>query len=537
MTYYLKRIDQRVQTGIQTKRTMGMTVTAVLTISLLGLTGCAGTDDSDSDGGYYPYDPAMEYYSTPEGRQCAYEECNGGWCEWNDHVFSCSHCPANRTGASCEILPRCVGVVEFGSSEVESAVRTALNHPEADIIAADLRRLETLTVVGTRFDTRDDCTESCEPYPYRDLTGLHCATNLRELHLNNVADPDVTPLAQLTQLQLLEIGAGSDMTSPVMLERMSVLSQLPELRTLLLSGVFSAPDLGVLYVPDISVLSSLVKLTTLKLDNNQIVDVSPLGTLVNLTSLVLENNDIRDVSGLSTLIGLTSLDLQHNRISDVSGLSTLLNLTDLSLNNNEVHDVNPLSMLVNLTSLNLSGNRIRGVSGLSPLVNLTSLNLEMNAIVNVSGLSTLENLTALNLHANSIFDVSGLSTLVHLTALDLSSNPVRSIRPLATLVNLNSLNIDNGTTGPDDLNFSDVSPLSGLLNLATLDLSGNRISDVSPLSSLVNLTQLDLRNTLISDVTPLSPLLNLRELFIDVDTISDLSPLSSLVNLTINPNP
>ena len=481
----------------------------MVTTALWGTAGCVYSDDDGDD--YDDYDDDECYgcddwiYYTPEALQCAYEQCGGGRCEWNEDVLSCSQCPANRSGAKCELLPPCTGVIAFGSVEVESAVRLALSIPEAEITAAELRKLETLTVVATRFDRSDGCTESCDPYPFRDLTGLHCAANLKELRLNNVTEPDVTPLENLTKLQLLEIGTGSNITSPVMVEKMSALSKIPELKTLLLSGIFSSPDL--------TFLSPMVTLTTLTLGNSRITDVRPLGTLTNLTSLKLE----------------------YNQITDISGLSTLVNLTDLNLCGNQVRDITPLSPLVNLTNLDASRNEIRVVSGLSTLVNLVSLNLEFNFIVNVSGLSALEHLNSLNLNGNHIFEVDGLSTLVNLTALDLSSNLVRDIGPLATLVNLISLNIHTDNVGPDELKFSNVSPLNALVNLTTLDLSGNRISDVSGLSPLVNLTQLDLRNTMVSDVRPLSRLVNLRELYIDLDNISDPSPVYSLENLRINP--
>jgi Leucine-rich repeat (LRR) protein len=51
--------------------------------------------------------------------------------------------------------------------------------------------------------------------------------------------------------------------------------------------------------------------------------------------------------------------------------------------------------------------------------------------------------------------------------------------------------------------ISDVSAVSGLVNLSVLDLGANQISDVSPLSGLVSLTSLDLWYNQVSDLNPL----------------------------------
>ncbi|MEM9121370.1 MAG: COR domain-containing protein, partial [Cyanobacteria bacterium P01_F01_bin.56] len=104
---------------------------------------------------------------------------------------------------------------------------------------------------------------------------------------------------------------------------------------------------------------------------------------------------------------------------------------------------------------------------------------------------------------NSISDVSFLSELKGLTTLDLSYNRI-----------------------------SDVSFLSELKGLTTLDLSYNRISDVSFLSELKGLTTLDLRNNRISDVSFLSELKGLTTLDLSYNSISDVSFLSELKGLT-----
>ena len=77
--------------------------------------------------------------------------------------------------------------------------------------------------------------------------------------------------------------------------------------------------------------------------------------------------------------------------------------------------------------------------------------------------------------------------------------------------------------------ITDISPLSGLVNLTNLDLRNNEITDISPLSELVNLSNLDLRNNEIMDVSPLSGLVNLSNLDLRNNEINDISLLTGLV--------
>ncbi|EBF5152494.1 leucine-rich repeat domain-containing protein [Listeria monocytogenes] len=99
---------------------------------------------------------------------------------------------------------------------------------------------------------------------------------------------------------------------------------------------------------------------------------------------------------------------------------------------------------------------------------------------------------------------------------------VANLSGMEHLINLTYVNLGNGNQ------ISDISPLSGLLNLRILHLGYNQISDISPLSGLLNLRELYLERNQISDISPLSGLVNLRWLYLDRNQISDISSLSSL---------
>ena len=96
------------------------------------------------------------------------------------------------------------------------------------------------------------------------------------------------------------------------------------------------------------------------------------------------------------------------------------------------------------------------------------------------------------------------------------------------------LNVSKGVLTGLKLNWcrlDDLSPLSGLASLKTLDLNYNEISDLSPLAGLTKLKTLDLCENEISDLSPLAGLANLLTLEIRDNKTNDLSPLSRLPKL------
>ena len=129
-----------------------------------------------------------------------------------------------------------------------------------------------------------------------------------------------------------------------------------------------------------------------------------------------------------------------------------------------------------------------------------------------------------------IMDLSPLSGLIELQALDLTgAKAVDDLKPLKNLTRLQTLNLSG--TGVEDLK-----PLKNLTKLQTLNLSGTSVSDLSPLSSLIELQTLDLTDFHGSDLSPLSGLTSLQSLDLTGATwVQDLKPLVCLTKLrTLN---
>ena len=79
--------------------------------------------------------------------------------------------------------------------------------------------------------------------------------------------------------------------------------------------------------------------------------------------------------------------------------------------------------------------------------------------------------------------------------------------------------------------YSDLSPIAGLINLEVFRFGSAHVSDLSPLAGLTNLSILHIDWTNISNLSPLTGLTKLRWLHVDVAHVSDLSPIAQLTNL------
>ena len=137
----------------------------------------------------------------------------------------------------------------------------------------------------TQLDMKQLTELDAEKRQITSLIGLEYATNLTEVLLEGNPISDVSPLANLNQLRIL--------------------------------------NMAVCQVSDIRPLVNLTRLESLHLHHNQIEDITPLANLTRLTDLWLINNYITDVRPLKNLTLLKDLRIQNNLIADYSSLGTL----------------------------------------------------------------------------------------------------------------------------------------------------------------------------------------------------------------------
>ena len=171
--------------------------------------------------------------------------------------------------------------------------------------------------------------------------------------------------------------------------------------------------------------------------------------------------------------------------------------------------------MARLTRLVGPNARIHVLTGLEHATNLRVLNLGAEYI-EAEGRS---------INSNSVSDISPIAGLTNLRTLNLTNNYITDISPVAGLIQLTWLYLGNNP-------IADISPVVGLTNLRTLNLTNNSITDISPVAGLTQLTILNLNNNSIANISPVAGLTQLTRLHLTNNSITDISPVAELINLT-----
>ena len=247
--------------------------------------------------------------------------------------------------------------VNFPDANLAAVVRTKLDLA----VGADIPQTSLATITSLSANNRG----------ITNLTGLEHATGLTLLQLTGNPISDFTPIGSLTSLRTLS----------------------------LIETGFSNSD--------ISILSPLVNLRVLYLNDNRI---SNLQALVNVIS--------------ANMFYLSDLDIGDNRFCDITPLTALKGqLTVLSFNYIQISDFGPLAEFSNLTGLHLKRTGISNLELLRGLTNLTSIDISSNGISNIEPLSGLTNLTTLFMDRNQVSDLTPISDLTKLTLVWACWNP------------------------------------------------------------------------------------------------------------------
>ena len=352
-----------------------------------------------------------------------------------------------------------------------------------------------------------------------DLSPLENLTSLTDLQLyGTFGQADLSPLASLTNLKSLELQRNGNTASGLAAEDLSCLSGMTKLQSLRLdmgqlkslSGMEGLTELkecslyGNLSFTDLSPLAGLTKLQNLQISPNgsntnpYIEDFSPLANLTELQSLYLYTDGyVSDLSAFSKLTKLQSLSMKADGLASFHGLENLTQLKELDFYGSDAtyKNVDPLANLTNLQSLRLP-----------------SMNYQMNIVLDISGLANLTNLQSL--------DISG---------------DVASLAALSGMTKLQSLRIYGGS---NDGGYSSLAPLANLTSLTDLYLNLNdQVTSLTPLGSLTNLRSLELyingdyNRPVLTDISPLGKLTNLQSLTLTERGVTDISALKNLTNL------
>lgn len=395
-----------------------------------------------------------------------------------------------------------------------------------------------------------------------DKGDLEHLTNLTELWCNN-SPAELAKIIRPSQLTVLGINSNFFLSS---LDGIHVFDNITNLYI----------DGGDYYLYDISALSTLKNLTTLKLDNvDSIESFRVLYDLPQLESLSIESKTLRDIGFITNMPNLKELSIKNSDILSIEALENCKNtLTKLNLSDNyQIADYTVISELHQLTELTLSVQYLFEqafpLPALDTMTNLTKLsighfdNLEplkyakglteltMTSIYtdDYSALSMLQNLTHLNLVDMSI-ESSALVPIMELTGLetiDMSESFIwGNVEGLLSLPNLKEFTLNSCTAGFDmehltpnesltHLHMSHVT-LKALIN-GTWDYTAHdsntiTLSEHTDLFlNYPNLIELSLAGNQLTDITFMEKLSKLEILDITDNYIVNLTPLSKLQQL------
>jgi internalin A len=381
-----------------------------------------------------------------------------------------------------------------------------------------------------------------------DLSPLSSLSSLRVLTLDGNKVTDLSPLLSLTSLTSLSIRG---MNVPE--EQLEALTKaLPNCaihsdtdpdetaQDISFGGkTFKANveelDLSGMNLREISAISACTQLKKLNISNNQISDLSPLMNLPDLEWLDISDNSVTDLRPLMGLSNLTYINAAGNSINSTTALSMMNGIKELYLDNNPLKDFSGIRKVKTLETLGLSNTGLTddAIEYIEKLTLLSKLDITGNP--SLSGEAVDELKTKLSTcsitHSELAYsiDLDGHSVLTNATSLDLSGSGISDISNLTRLAYLETLNLSRNEIS----NIYIFQLTNSRFTLKELNLSGNQIEDITPIASLQYLEVLDLSNNLISSELPLMNLTNLKTLYIGGNQLTE-AQLDKLQNSLTN---
>jgi hypothetical protein len=417
-----------------------------------------------------------------------------------------------------------------------------------------------------------------------DLGALEFADNLMILRASRTNISSLQPLSRLKMLRILDVSrtAVNDL-SPLKLNTQlqqinldnTAVSSLDALRGFLLLNTVQFSQTN---VSDLSPLQQLPELRRVYSDNNKVSPAMATAFMRNRPGVlvVFDSEELRlwwnqlpvywrallvEQSGISRnpgteelhqLINLEKLDLAGNRyLKDMQPVSRLYNLQQLSIADTEITDIQPLVALSDLKKLDISNTRISDLSALSQLFQLQELNIENTQVSTLQQLKGIQSLKLIladgsQLKRENVLqlkDTLSQTLVIYQTKalrfwwnnlseewkdilsgkLPLGLNPTP--QQLQMIADQSEVEVVN------NLSISTIEPLSELLMIERLVLTGTNITDLSPLQQLNRLRHLNLSGNPLSNIRTIGMLGRLEYLNIASTPVSDISAIAQLSKL------
>ena len=312
--------------------------------------------------------------------------------------------------------------VKLADAGMDAYVRELLGKTAGSAIMSDeLWAVEELDL--------PDTVASLEDLPY--FTGLH------SLSLHHGTGLDLSVLSQLPTLRTLDLSG-----CPLSTAAMNTIVTLSELTSLNLSGCA---------VAEIDALIGLQKLETLDLSNNTVSDLTALSALLALRELNLTNNPITSLSNLKNCTELETLYAGQCAITRIAGLADHTKLKTLVLSGNKITDISALAGCTAIETLDLSGNSISDISVVSGFKKLVDLNVSSNQITDLPQFDADTPLWHVDISHNQIESLAGLEGNLAVNFINADYNRVKSVAKLESCIMLVRMNLWDNPVDADEV--------------------------------------------------------------------------------------
>lgn len=311
--------------------------------------------------------------------------------------------------------------VKLADAGMDAYVRELLGKTAGSAIMSDeLWAVEELDL--------PDTVASLEDLPY--FTGLH------SLSLHHGTGLDLSVLSRLPTLRTLDLSGCTLSTAA-----MNTIVTLSELTSLNLSGCA---------VAEIDALIGLQKLETLDLSNNTVSDLTALSALLALRELNLTNNPITSLSNLKNCTELETLYAGQCAITRIAGLADHTKLKTLVLSGNKITDISALASCTAIETLDLSGNSISDISVVSNFKKLVDLNVSSNQITDLPQFDADTPLWHVDISHNQIESLAGLEGNLAVNFINADYNRVKSVAKLESCIMLVRMNLWDNPVDADE---------------------------------------------------------------------------------------
>lgn len=133
----------------------------------------------------------------------------------------------------------------------------------------------------------------------------------------------------------------------------------------------------------------LTGMKDLFLGQGDLEDLTPLSTLTNLVTLRAAINKVSDIKPLAPLTKMDRLDLGRTQVMDITPVGNMTALTELQLDETPVSDLSPLRACTKLEKVSIKQTRVKDVSPLRDMKKLKFLYVEGAPIENMNVLDGL----------------------------------------------------------------------------------------------------------------------------------------------------